>query len=90
MVEVIRAQYSRRRHPDETIRTSQGILRLAKDYGVDALEDACHRALGHKTFSYRAIVGLLKAPHAPRVASPPPLDHDNVRGADYFLVPTPC
>lgn len=87
---VVRAQSDRRRHPDETLRSIMGILRLAKDYSVDALEVACRRALGHKTLSYRAIVVLLKAPPPPAAKPAPSIDHDNVRGGEYFLAPSPC
>lgn len=87
---VIRTQSDRRRHPDEALRSSLGILRLAKDYDADALEIACARALGYKTTSYRAIVALLKAPPPPIVMAVAPIAHDNLRGADYFLAPSPC
>ena len=34
---LVRRQVERKRHPDETLRTIQGILRLAKEYGERAL-----------------------------------------------------
>ena len=81
---VIRAQAERRKHRDETLRSSLGILRLAHDFSPEQLEVACQRALDLKSVSYRAVVTLLKS--APP-ATPPPLPkiaHDNVRGAAYF------
>jgi hypothetical protein len=81
---VIRAQAERRKHRDETLRSSMGILRLAHDFSPEQLEVACQRALDLKSVSYRAVVTLLKS--APPV-TPPPLPkiaHDNVRGAAYF------
>ena len=81
---VIRAQADRRKHRDETLRSSLGILRLAHDFSPEQLEVACQRALELKSVSYRAVVTLLKS--APP-STPPPLTkvvHDNVRGAAYF------
>jgi transposase len=86
---VIRAQAERRKHRDETLRASLGILRLAKDYSPQALEAACQRALRLKTTSYRSLVMLLQAP-PPQAALPlPKIEHDNLRGPDYFGEP-PC
>ena len=81
---VIRAQAERRKHRDETLRSSLGILRLAHDFSPEQLEVACQRALELKSVSYRAIVTLLKS--APPLAPPPlpKIAHDNVRGAGYF------
>jgi transposase len=81
---VIRAQAERRKHRDETLRTSMGILRLAKDFSTEELESACRRALKLGSVSYRAIALLLKAPAAPPVPPLPKIEHDNVRGPDYF------
>jgi len=81
---VIRAQAHRRVHRDQTLRSSLGILRLAKDHGSAALEAACALAVQLESYSYRSIVNLLKHPprsHPPEVA---PLEHQNVRGPQYF------
>lgn len=40
-VEVLRQQALRRKHPEETLRSAQGILRLAADFTPAALERAC-------------------------------------------------
>lgn len=81
---VIRAQAHRRVHRDQTLRSSMGILRLARDHGAAQLEAACTLAVTLKTFSYRSIVNLLKSP--PRQSTPAsvPIEHGNVRGAAYF------
>lgn len=81
---VIREQAHRRVHRDQTLRTSIGILRLARDHGTAELERACARAMELKSFSYRSIVNLLRSP--PRAAEPAlePIMHPNVRGADYY------
>lgn len=82
---VIRAQAHRRVHRDQTLRSSLGILRLARDHGSTELEAACVRAVALESFSYRSIVNLLHAP--PRPIEPPaapPIEHPNVRGAQYY------
>jgi transposase len=82
--EVLRQQSARRLHPEETLRSAQGILRLALDFTPTALERACERALALKSFSYRTVRTLIATADAP--ATQPALDvaHENVRGPEYF------
>jgi len=81
---VLREQVHQRKHPDEALRASLGILRLAHDFSGVALERACQRALELRAFSYKAVRSLITAPAvAPADPSPIPA-HDNVRGARYF------
>jgi transposase len=83
---VIRAQAHRRVHRDQTLRSSLGIVRLARDHGAARLEAACAQAVALQSFSYRSIVNLLASP--PRAIAPaadPPIEHANVRGARYFV-----
>ena len=81
---VLREQVHRRAHPDEALRPSLGILRLAHDFSTAALEQACAHAIELKTYSYRAIRALIVAPPAPAPEAAPTPEHDNVRGARYF------
>jgi len=81
---VLREQIHRRTHPDEALRASLGILRLAHDYSAVALEQACARAVELKTYSYRAVRALINAPSIPPPEPSPIPAHDNVRGARYF------
>jgi hypothetical protein len=81
---VLREQVHRRTHPDEALRASLGILRLAHDFSTGALEQACERAVGLKTYSYRAVRTLIVTPPAPAPEPSPTPAHDNVRGARYF------
>jgi transposase len=87
---VVLEQVRRRVHPDQALRASLGILRLAKDFSATQLEQACARALELKTFSYRAVRGLIQHPPTDPPAPPPVLTHDNVRGADYFAGGQSC
>ncbi len=81
---LLREQVSRRAHPDEALRASLGILRLAHDFSASALEQACQRALALQTYSYRAVRTLIITPAASPPPSTAPVMHDNVRGARYF------
>lgn len=87
---VLRGQIDRRKHRDETLRTSLGILRLAKDFTPEALEVACRRALRHRTLSYSAILGLLKAPPVQAALPIPAIAHDNLRGPAYYAETSSC
>ena len=83
-VEVLHRQAAHRKHREETLRSAQGILRLAQDFSHPRLERACERALALQSYSYRAVRALIENPEAP--ASQPALDlaHDNVRGPEYY------
>jgi transposase len=83
-VEVLRRQTALRKHPEETLRGAQGILRLAIDFSPEQLERACERSLALHSYSYRTVRALIQSPVPP--ASRPSLDlaHDNVRGPEYF------
>jgi transposase len=81
--EVLRQQAARRLHPEETLRSAQGILRLAQDFSPAVLEGACERALALKAYSYRAVRTLIGAPAAAEQRALD-LPHENVRGPKYF------
>lgn len=83
-VEVLTQLVQRRRHPEEALRASLGILRLAKDFSPTQLEAAAERAVALGAFSYRALRALITTPDAPTAPPTPPLMHANVRGGDYF------
>jgi len=79
-----------RKHPEHGFRSCLGIIRLDKKYGRDRLEAACARALavGGRSYSHvNAILqhGLDRAALPTRDAeSSAPIEHDNVRGPDYY------
>lgn len=81
---VIAAQRAQKLHPEQTYRRSLGILRLAKDYSHAALEAACERAFNLKLFNYRAIRNLIQLPPTPAQATLLPIEHENVRGGEYY------
>jgi transposase len=70
------------------IRSSLGVLRLAKEYGSERLCGACRRALALQALSSRSVESILKTgldrtPLSAAVA-PSPLYHENLRGPHYF------
>ena len=82
--ELLRRQAAHRRHPEETLRSAQGILRLAADFTPEVLESACERALSLQSYSYRAVRTLIETPAPPSSSAALDLAHDNLRGAEYF------
>jgi transposase len=77
-----------RPHPEQGYRACLGILRLARQYGVDRLEAACDRGLDIGARSYGSIQSILKhgldrRPQQPRQGELLP-DHPNIRGSRYY------
>jgi len=83
-LEVLHQQAARRKHPEETLRSAQGILRLATDFAPADLERACQRAVVLKSYSYRAVRTLIETPAAAPTQPALDLAHENVRGPEYF------
>ena len=86
LTEILLAQ---RAYPQQAYRTLLGILRQAKVYGEPRLESACERALHFNTLSYRSIESILKngldrRPLTVRTDNSKPVQHSNIRGADYY------
>jgi transposase len=78
-----------RAHPEQGFRACMGIKRLGETYGIDRLEAACRRALAIQSPSYKSIKSILakgldRGPLPQRTPATPPIEHDNVRGADYY------
>lgn len=82
--ELLRRQAAHRKHPEETLRSAQGILRLSQDFTPELLECACERALVLQSYSYRAVRTLIETPRVSTPSSALDLTHDNVRGPEYF------
>ena len=78
-----------RPHPEQGFRACMGIKRLGETYGTERLEAACRRALAIQSPSYRSVKSILEngldqKPLATPSSAPPPIEHENVRGADYY------
>jgi transposase len=77
-----------RRYPEQGYRSCLGLLRLARRFGEDRLEAACHRAVRLQATSYKSVQSILQTgldrqglPEEPQTL---PLEHPNIRGAQYF------
>ena len=91
VAQVLRAQFNRKKHPEEALRAAQGILRLAQDFSPEKLAQACERALVLNACNYRSVRALITAAQGTAGRSTESgesrqlsLMHDNVRGPDYF------
>lgn len=78
-----------RAHPQQGFRSCLGIMRLGKTYGKERLEAACVRALSLGASSYRSLESILRQGldrQALRASSGSAdvIQHDNVRGRDYY------
>lgn len=78
-----------RLHPQQGFRACMGVMRLGKVYGAERLEAACSRALRLEALSYRSINSILKSglDRQSMPAAPPPttpINHDNIRGSEYY------
>lgn len=85
----------RRQHPEQGYRSCLGIIRLGKRYDKERLERACLRALTVKACSYRSVASILKTnldsqPLQQTEMKTLTIEHENVRGADYYQQEKPC
>lgn len=86
----VQALMASKLHPQQAFRPCIGIISLAKKYGKDRLEAACHRALLLGVHTYKSVESILKnnleiQPLQPHVCDQPaPQSHEYVRGHQYF------
>lgn len=78
-----------RPHPQHGYRACLGILRLGKTYGEVRLEAASRRALAIGACSYKSVESILKngldkKPLPATTVESPAIEHDNLRGPDYY------
>jgi transposase len=86
---VVQSILARRAHPQQGFRSCLGILRLGKSFSDERLEAACRRALKIGSCSYKSIDSILRQ-GLDRRALPEQqaldlsIEHDNIRGSDYY------
>jgi transposase len=78
-----------RAHPEHAYRTCLGIMSLARRYGNDRTGAACERALAAGAVSYTSVKSILaegldRLPLKSASPAPPPPEHDNLRGPEYW------
>jgi transposase len=86
---LVEAILASRAHPQQGFRSCLGIMRLGKSYGADRLEKACGRALALGALGYRNVESILKngldRRPLPGITPPAPVvEHDNLRGSQYY------
>jgi transposase len=79
-------------HPEAGFRAGMGLRPLVREYGAARLESACMRAVRFKLYRLghiRSILttGLDQQPLPQLVPATPPVEHQNIRGADYYAAP---
>ncbi len=90
--QLVEAILAAKRHPEQGYRSCLGILRLSKTYPVERMEAAARRCLRARAYNFQSMDSILKnqldrLPLPGEAPSRPVVDHDNIRGADYFDLP---
>lgn len=78
-----------RAHPEHGYRACLGLMSLARRYGNERTGAACARALAVGAISYTSVKSILaegldRVPLPTPASAPPPPDHENLRGPDYW------
>lgn len=80
-----------RQHPQQGFNAVLGLIRLGDQYGRERLENACLRALKIGSPSHGSVKSILKTgldksplPGQPEPKSEKAIEHENIRGPDYF------
>jgi transposase len=88
---LVEAILAARAHPEQGYRSCLGIIRLGRVYGNDRLEAACARGVAIGVRSYRQVESILRhgldrlpIPQTQPDPAKPPIDHENLRGPDYY------
>jgi transposase len=90
--QLVEAILAAKRHPEQGYRSCLGILRLAKIYPAERMEAAARRCLRARAYNCQSMDSILKKQldRLPLPGEPPvqlAVDHENIRGADYFDSP---
>jgi len=86
---VVTWQMAHRPHPEQGYRACLGLLALARKYGAARLEAACTRAMAIRAPYLRSVTSILQCgldsqPKPLVAADNPVIEHENVRGPDYY------
>ena len=82
-------QLEHRPHPEQGYRACLGLLALVRRYSAERLEAACTRAMAIREPNLRSVTNILKCgrdrqPSLFSATSRPAIEHENVRGPDYY------
>ena len=86
---VVTWQLQRRAHPEQGYRACLGLLALVRKYSAQRLEAACTRAMAIRAPHLSSVTSILKCgldsqPTLAGAADNPVIEHENVRGPDYY------
>ena len=86
---VVTWQLEHRPHPEQGYRACLGLLALVRRYSAERLEAACTRAMAIRAPNLRSVTNILKCgldrqPSLFPATSSPVIEHENVRGPDYY------
>ena len=86
---VVAWQLEHRPHPEQGYRACLGLLALVRRYSASRLEAACTRAMAIRAPNLRSVTNILKSglDRQPSLFAPtdsPGVEHENVRGPDYY------
>jgi transposase len=66
-----------------------GVIRLENKYSAERLNMACSRAIEYKAYSYQNVANILEKGLDKQAENSKShsviIDHENIRGADYYL-----
>ena len=90
--QLVEAILGAKRHPEMGFRSCLGILRLAKTYPAERMEAAARRCLRARAYNCQSMDSILKnqldrLPLPGEAPTQAAVEHDNIRGADYFDSP---
>jgi len=86
---VVTWQLEHRPHPEQGYRACLGLLALVRKYTAERLEAACTRAMAIRAPTLKSVTNILKCgldrqPALFPAAANPVIEHENVRGPDYY------
>ena len=86
---VVTWQLEHRPHPEQGYRACLGLLALVRRFSAERLEAACTRAMAIRAPHLRSVANILKCgldrqPSLFPASASPAIEHENVRGPDYY------
>lgn len=85
---LVAAMLAEKPHPEMGYRSALGVISLSRKYGPERVEAACTRAVRMKVHRYRSVKSILESgldrQPLPQLIERPPVEHENIRGADYY------
>jgi transposase len=91
--EAVKIIIERQRHPEHGFRAARGVLALDPRFPRERIERACQRAIRYNAVNYRTIKTILDKKldeqplpdvHNSGLPTSAPLQHENLRGAEYY------